>query len=164
MTCLRQGLRVIISNYYCKKTPIFYWKGPFPMLWFESWDWYLSHMSHMYKFIHSTYKRWCLTYRSPHVLPYFVSVMVSSACSFENVHLRRLVWAFVPCDKYQNIMKKTVSCRKINFNLNKTLPSHQAGSNMDAGLPLSIHFKIPWLFTDFSLTLNRFPDPLGRPI
>ena len=32
------------------------------------------------------------------------------------------------------------------------------------GLPLNIHFKIPWLFTDFSLTFNRFPDPLGRPI
>ena len=33
-----------------------------------------------------------------------------------------------------------------------------------AGLPLNIHFKIPWLFTDFSLTFNRFPDPFGRPI
>ena len=32
------------------------------------------------------------------------------------------------------------------------------------GLPLNIHFKIPWLFTDFSLTFNRFPDPFGRPI
>ena len=25
-------------------------------------------------------------------------------------------------------------------------------------------FQIPWLFTDFSLTFNRFPDPFGRPI
>ena len=33
-----------------------------------------------------------------------------------------------------------------------------------SGLPLNIHFKIPWLFTDFSLTFNRFPDPFGRPI
>ena len=33
-----------------------------------------------------------------------------------------------------------------------------------AGLPLNIHFKVPWLFTDFSLTFNRFPDPFGRPI
>ena len=32
------------------------------------------------------------------------------------------------------------------------------------GLPLNIHFKIPWLFTDFSLTFNCFPDPFGRPI
>ena len=33
-----------------------------------------------------------------------------------------------------------------------------------SGLPLNIHFKIPSLFTDFSLTFNRFPDPFGRPI
>ena len=33
-----------------------------------------------------------------------------------------------------------------------------------AGLPLNIHFKIPWLFTDFSLTFNCFPDPFGKPI
>ena len=33
-----------------------------------------------------------------------------------------------------------------------------------SGLPLNIHFKIPWLFTDFSLTFNHFPDPFGRPI
>ena len=37
-------------------------------------------------------------------------------------------------------------------------------SRTNTGLPLNIHFKIPWLFTDFSLTLNRFPDPFGRPI
>ena len=33
-----------------------------------------------------------------------------------------------------------------------------------AGLPLNIHFKIPWLFTDFSLTFKSFPDPFGKPI
>ena len=33
-----------------------------------------------------------------------------------------------------------------------------------AGLPFNIHFKIPRLFTDFSLTFNRFPDPFGRPV
>ena len=32
------------------------------------------------------------------------------------------------------------------------------------GLPLNIHFKIPSLFTDFSLIFNRFPDPFRRPI
>ena len=31
-------------------------------------------------------------------------------------------------------------------------------------LPLNIFFKIPWLFTDFSLTFDHFPDPLKRPI
>ena len=33
-----------------------------------------------------------------------------------------------------------------------------------SGLPLNIHFKFPWFFTDFSLTFNCFPDPFGRPI
>ena len=37
-------------------------------------------------------------------------------------------------------------------------------SNLHTGLPLNIHFKIPWLFTDFSLTFNRFPDPFGKQI
>ena len=37
-------------------------------------------------------------------------------------------------------------------------------SNIGPVLPLNIHSKIPWLYTDFSLTFNRFPDPFGRPI
>ena len=32
------------------------------------------------------------------------------------------------------------------------------------GLPLNIVFKIPWLFTDFSLTFYRFPDRFRRSI
>ena len=29
------------------------------------------------------------------------------------------------------------------------------------GLPLAIHLKIPWLFSDFSLTFYIFPYPLS---
>ena len=32
-----------------------------------------------------------------------------------------------------------------------------------SGLPLIIHFKIPWLFPDFSLTFYSFPYPLTDP-
>ena len=36
--------------------------------------------------------------------------------------------------------------------------------SLNSGLPLNIVFKIPWLFTDFYLTFNRFPDRFGRSI
>ena len=37
-------------------------------------------------------------------------------------------------------------------------------NNSSSGLPLNIVFKIPWLFTDFSLTFDRFPDRFGRSV
>ena len=46
----------------------------------------------------------------------------------------------------------------------KCRPCFAGDTKAWAGLPLNIHFKFPWLFNDFSLTFNRFPDPFGRPI
>ena len=43
---------------------------------------------------------------------------------------------------------------------NLAAPSSSPAQGKNPGLPLIIHFKIPWLFPDFSLTFYSFPYPL----